>query len=251
MERFLEIKNIFISDLHLGSSPVNTKEFTDLLSALKSPDTLFLLGDIIDGWQLRKKWKWETDYKNIIDNIIELYNNGTKITYLQGNHDDFLAHFYNTYGNIIVCEEHIHTAANGKKYLLLHGHQFDPISKYAPIISKLGDIGYHILLGLNGSINLYRKLLKKPYWSFSLWAKQKIKKMLSGIHHYEEEMTEYAKSLGCQGVICGHIHTPSIKIVNGIEYYNCGDFQENATAIIELPSGELDMIDLNAFKKYK
>lgn len=240
------IRTIFTSDLHLGNKWCKYEEFLTLLKTIKNPEYLYLLGDFVDGWELkRRSHKWHEAYNTIIRKILKMDKHGTQIIYTYGNHDDFLQHFKDQYGHILITREHIHTTTTGKKYLCIHGDEFDCITKYAPSIAFLGNIGYTFLLNTNWIIKRLRKRTKQKHWSFSHYMKHNIKKAVAYLNDFENLITLYAASKKCDGVICGHIHTPAIKILNNITYINCGDFQENATALIERTNGQLELIDLH------
>jgi UDP-2,3-diacylglucosamine pyrophosphatase LpxH len=240
------IRTIFTSDLHLGNKWCKHEEFLTLLKTAKHPEYLYLLGDFIDGWALKQRRRtWHEAYNKILRKILKMDKHGTQIIYTYGNHDDFLHSFIDVYGHITLTREHIHTTTTGKKYLCLHGDEFDCITKYAPFIAFLGNIGYAFLLNTNWIINKIRKKTnKQKHWSFSHYMKHHIKQAVAYLNDFENLVTLYAAHKDCHGVICGHIHTPTTKTLNGITYINTGDFQENATAVIERTNGQLELIDL-------
>jgi UDP-2,3-diacylglucosamine pyrophosphatase LpxH len=240
-------RSIFASDFHMGHRWSNFREFHAFLKSVDEPQHLYLVGDIIDGWCFRRGWHWSQDNNNLIRKILSLAKHGCDVQYVVGNHDDFLLHYVGQeFGQLAVVREVIHTAADGRRYLVLHGDQFDLIAKAAPVLYVLGDLGYAALLRANVLVNAVRKIFRKPHWSFSGWAKCRTKKIVNYLSDFENLLTRYAADKGCQGVITGHTHTPTVKQVNGIAYINCGDFQEQATALIEDADGNLELVDVQS-----
>lgn len=239
------VRSIFVSDLHMGHRWTHFREFHDLLKAANEPEHLYLVGDIVDGWAFRRGWRWSQDHNNLVRKVLSLAKHGCQVHYLVGNHDDFLLHYVGQgFGQLQVVREVIHRTADGRKFLILHGDQFDLVARAAPILYMLGDVGYGLLLRMNGLINHFRRVVQQPHWSFSMWAKQKTKRMVSFLSDFENLITLYAAEQGCDGVIAGHTHTPVVKQKNNVTYYNCGDFQEQATAVIEHTDGRMELVDL-------
>lgn len=244
------VKTLFLSDVHLGSRHAQTESLLAFLSQLKEtspPEKLYIVGDFIDGWKLRRKWYWNDDSNLIIRKILSLLRRGTEVYYVAGNHDEFLRHFMHEYkllefGSISVGDEFVHTTADGKKLLILHGDQFDLVTQYARWLSVLGDLGYEFLLRMNRYVNAIRQLFTRRRWSLSKAVKANVKKAVNFVSDYEKFLSSYAREQGCEGCVCGHIHTPEMRVMeDGFLYCNTGDWVESCTAIVEDDSGKLTM----------
>jgi UDP-2,3-diacylglucosamine pyrophosphatase LpxH len=244
-------KTIVLSDIHLGIKASKAKEVVNFLKHHKC-ETLILNGDIIDGWQLRKNGKWKKQHSNFFKHIIGLTSkNKCKIIYIRGNHDDFLEEIMPLkIGNFSIRKYYIHYGVQ-KKYFVTHGDIFDNITTKLKWIAKLGDVGYTFLLWVNHHYNAYREKKGLPYFSLSQMVKAKVKSAVSFISDYENELVKVARARKCHGIICGHIHQPAIKEINGIEYLNSGDWVESLTALVEDTEGNWKIIYyqdwLNAF----
>lgn len=230
---------IVISDVHLGTEYSKTRQLTDFLKTVNC-NTLIMNGDIIDGWNLQKngkgKWKKEhTDFFKVIMKMME--NHNTHIVYVRGNHDDFidyLAPF--SFANISIVKDYIYENKD-KRYYVTHGDIFDSITSNMVWLAKLGDIGYSLLLWINRRYNSYRTKKGLPYYSFSQKIKQKVKSAVSYVSSYENELIELAKARRVDGIICGHIHQPANKLIDGIHYLNSGDWVETMSALLEQENG--------------
>jgi UDP-2,3-diacylglucosamine pyrophosphatase LpxH len=238
-------KTIILSDIHLGISNSHVREVVHFLRH-HTCDKLILNGDIIDGWQLRKSGKWKKKHTAFFKLLMKwLSSNDTVVIYLRGNHDDFLDEVLPLeVGNFSILRTHIHDSF-GKKYFVVHGDIFDTVTTRLKWIAKLGDTGYTFLLWLNRHYNNYRRKKGLPYYSLSQVVKQKVKTAVSFISDYEEELCAVARTEKCDGVICGHIHQPANKDVNGIHYLNSGDWVETLSAITENEDGEWNIIYYN------
>lgn len=235
-------KTIVISDVHLGTHGSKSKELVRFLKQYQC-ENLILNGDIIDGWQLKKSGKWKRKHTRFFSALLKkIENDGTKVTYLRGNHDDFLDQILPfKMGNLTIQREMIYESA-GKKFLIIHGDIFDSITSQFKWIAKLGDIGYTFLLYINRIYN-YRRIKKGlPYFSLSQAVKSKVKQAVKYIDDYESQLSEMAKYKDCDGIICGHIHQPAIKEINGITYLNSGDWVESLTALVEDFNGEWSLV---------
>lgn len=246
------MKTLFISDTHLGSRHAHTKQLLEYLDRIKgknAPDKLYIVGDFIDGWKLSRNWYWDDQCTLIIRKIMTLIKKGTEVIYVAGNHDEFLRKFIHefdgSFGSIKFVDEIIHTTADGRKLLVVHGDKFDASIKYAKWLCVLGDIGYDFLIKANYFVNWFRKniLRKKSHWSLSKSIKSKVKQAVNYISDFEEFLTRYAESKGCEGVVCGHIHTPDMRQINGVWYYNTGDWMETCSAIVEEDDGSMNLYD--------
>lgn len=245
MKKKIHYRTIVISDIHLGAKSCQYEQVEDFLYHHDS-DFLYLNGDIIDAWALRKKWRWKSEYNSIIKKILRKSQKGTRVVYIIGNHDDFLRTWISTglkFGNISIVNEAIHQGVSGECYLVTHGDLFDGVSRLAPWLSWAGARGYELLINFNLIYNQIRKKLGLNYWSFSSWIKHNVKKAVDHIFRFEYNLTSYAKNRGFFGVICGHIHTAEIKTVNKVAYLNSGDWQESCTALVEHFDGRWEIVN--------
>ena len=233
---------IFISDLHLGTKRAQTAALLDFLRDTES-DQLYIVGDFIDNWSLRKAWYWDQSHNDVIQKLLRKARKGTKLIYIPGNHDENFRNFLNLrFGRVAVLEDTVHITATGKRYLVLHGDKFDGVVRFAPWLAKLGDTAYEVSMDLNKAVNGVRRFLRLPYWSISAYLKNRVKKAVEFISHFEEAVVRDAKARNCQGVICGHIHTPDDRMIDGIHYLNDGDWVESCTAMVEHLDGRLEII---------
>lgn len=248
-------KAAFISDLHLGSASSEAGQIYKFLK-YNDFDEIYLIGDIIDIWRIKKSGflsrKKAQDHMNVVQRLLKLSKKGTKIYYIYGNHDEFIANFLEDdegrdLGNITICEKMVYESISGERHLLIHGQQFDLVIRCNPWIAKLGDTGYHILIRLNKIYNYIRRKLGFKYWSLSKYIKVHVKKAIDFINRFETTATRYAKELDCSSVICGHIHHPEVKDIDGIKYVNCGCWTDiaNCTAYVEYHDGKMEMINVD------
>jgi UDP-2,3-diacylglucosamine pyrophosphatase LpxH len=237
---------IFISDMHLGTRRAQTGALLDFLRATES-DQLYLVGDFIDNWSLRKHWYWDQFHNDVIQKLLRKARKGTKLIYIPGNHDENFRHFLNLrFGRVAVLEEAVHVTASGKRYLVLHGDKFDGVVRFAPWLAKLGDTAYEISMELNGGINRLRRFFRLPYWSLSAYLKNRVKRAVEFISRFEEAVVREARLQKCEGVICGHIHTPDDRMIDGIHYLNDGDWVESCTALVEHADGRFEIVNWSA-----
>lgn len=246
-----KLRSVFISDVHLGGRFAKTGLLLEFLKDIreKNPENLYLVGDFIDGWKLKRNWYWDNNCTLVIRKILSFVKHGTKVYYVAGNHDDFLRTFISDFhidlGNIYIADEFIHIAPDGSKNLVIHGDRFDTairfLMKYAKWVCTLGDIGYGLLIRLNSIVNWFRSLCGFPYWSLSKAVKKSVKSAGNFVGGFETLLADYAKDRECNGVICGHIHTPALKPLNGVNYYNCGDWVESCSAILEYHDGNYEL----------
>jgi len=241
-------KSIFISDVHLGTKDCKA-EFLNNFLKHNDCETLYLIGDIIDGWKIQQnRWRWKQSHTNVVRRILGHAKRGTKVIYVAGNHDEFLRPFIPygvSFGNVEVCNHITHVGADGKKYLVVHGDLFDGITRLAPWISFLGDRAYDIILGFNTKFNWWRHKFGFGYWSLSKYLKHKVKRAVDFIFQFERNLTDYGRKRGFDGVICGHIHKAEIKEINGIIYMNDGDWVESCTALVEHHDGRWEIVQWN------
>lgn len=241
-------KTIFISDTHLGMKGCDAKALLHFLKHTES-DELFLVGDIVDGWRMKRKFRWPKHHNEIIRQILKKSNKGTKVYYITGNHDEFLRRWTRwnlRFGNIRILNRYDYQTVNGKKYLVVHGDMFDNLMKAElKWIMHLGDAAYNFLIWANTKFNAVRRFLGFKYWSLSKFLKNKTKQAVSYINKFEFLLADYATKNDYDGVICGHIHSAAIKQIGTVDYINCGDWVESCTAIVETDTGEFILIDWN------
>lgn len=247
-DTFGHYRSIFISDLHLGSRASRAYEVCDFLKN-HSSDHLFLIGDIIDGWRLKSSWFFPQDHTAVIRRILKAAKRCESVYYIPGNHDDFLRKYIEgsmvTLGNICIIDQYVYESKEGRRYLVIHGDQFDGLMLNAKWIMHVGDILYSAVVWVNVHLNRFRKLLGMEYWSLSGFLKYRTKQAVKYIQQYEHHLIDYCKKRSYDGVICGHIHAPEIRVIDGIEYMNDGDFCDSCTAIVETMEGEFKLIRLD------
>lgn len=233
---------LFISDVHLGSKGCNAEFLADFLK-YNHCDKLYMVGDIIDGWSLKKKNYWPQAHTNVIRRVLTMAKRGTEVVFVTGNHDEFLRRYSGlTFGNIQLTDEVIHTTANGKQLLVLHGDKFDAVIQSHRWLAFLGDWAYETLLYINTRLNWLRKRLGYGYWSLSAYLKHKVKSAVSFISRFEDAVIRECRTRHLDGVVCGHIHHPEIRHLQDVNYYNCGDWVESCTALAENEQGEIRLI---------
>ena len=245
----LLVRTVILSDVHLGTVESKVHEAVHFLRHVRC-SKLILNGDIIDGWQLRRAGQWTKAHTRFIRLVLKRLEKGkTEVVYLRGNHDDILARFLPlTFENLAIVEEHIHDTPKGK-YLVLHGDVFDTITKNFVFLSHLGDWGYLALLRINRIYNAWRAWRGLEYWSLSKAIKARVKEAVNHISNFEQHVAQLAKERGCVGVMCGHIHTPADKLIDGIHYLNSGDWVETLTAVVEHLDGRFELIDFVSFAR--
>jgi UDP-2,3-diacylglucosamine pyrophosphatase LpxH len=235
-------RTIWISDVHLGTPGCQAYYLLDFLRTHRA-DTLYLVGDILDGWQLRKGWYWPQAHNDVVQKLLRQARKGTKVVYIPGNHDELARQFVGlALGDISVEEEVVHVTADGKRLLVVHGDLFDGVMQHARWLARLGASLYEILLELNRWLNAVRRRFGLPYWSMSQYLKHQVKNAVSFISDFERVMTEEARRRGCDGVVCGHIHKAELREIDGILYCNDGDWVESLSALVETHAGELRLV---------
>ena len=236
-------RSLFLSDVHLGTKGCQADLLLDFLR-YHDADTIYLVGDIVDGWRLRAGWYWPQTHNDVVQKLLRKARKGARIVYLPGNHDEFLRDYYGShFGGIEVVETAIHEAADGKRYLVIHGDVFDVVVRHAKWLAFLGDGAYTAALGINTYLNWVRRKLGFPYWSLSQWAKLKVKNAVNFIGRFEEAVATEARRHKVDGVVCGHIHHAVMHDSFGVAYVNCGDWVESCTAIVEHQDGRFELVD--------
>ena len=237
-----QYQTIFLSDLHLGSKSAQAELLLDFLKH-NHAQKIYLVGDIVDGWQLKKGWYWPQAHNDVVQKILRAVRKGSRVIYIPGNHDEFARDYTGlTFGGIEVADESIHETVNGRKYLIIHGDQFDIVVCNARWLALLGDWAYQLAIVANTWFNKIRKIYGVGYWSLSAWAKMKVKNAVNFIGDFEKTLAGEARRRGFDGVICGHIHHAIIRKIDGIDYVNTGDFVESCTAIVEHKDGRLEIL---------
>jgi UDP-2,3-diacylglucosamine pyrophosphatase LpxH len=231
----------WISDIHLGT---RGSQADALLSFLKENEfeTLYVVGDLIDVWSLRRGIYWPQAHNDVIQKLLRAGRKGTRIIYIPGNHDEFLGHYLGDYGNVTVQSRAVHTAADGTRLLVIHGHELDTVVQNARWLALLGDVGYTFLLRLNRPLNFFRRIFGLGYWSLSAYAKQRVKSAVNYVGKFEEAIVRYAHDDDVHGVVCGHIHAPVVRPIGGVTYYNCGDWVESCSVLVEHHSGRMELL---------
>jgi Uncharacterized protein conserved in bacteria len=248
--RPLKVRTIIISDVHLGTRDCKAAEVNHFLKHTRC-EKLILNGDIIDGWRLKQAPYWPKNHTRFVRIVLKkLEKRGTRVVYLRGNHDDILARFIPVrLENLEIVEDHVHETADGKRYFVLHGDVFDTITKNFVFLAYLGDRGYRALMRLNRLYNLWRAWRGKEYYSISKAIKARVKRAVNHVSNFERHIAELAKSRGCAGVMCGHIHTAADRMMGDVHYLNSGDWVESLTAIVEHFDGRFELIDFERFRR--
>ena len=242
----LRFRSIFISDVHLGTPGCQAKHLLDFLRQTDSRH-LYLVGDIIDGWQLKRRWFWNQAHNDVVQKVLRKARKGTQVTYIAGNHDEAARQFLGlAFGGIEIRGEAEHRTADGRRLLVIHGDLFDAVVQGAKWLAYLGDWLYIVMLRVNRWFNHARATLGLPYWSLAQFLKHKVKNAVSYIGEFEAALAQEARRRGFDGVVCGHIHKAEIRDIGGILYCNDGDWVESLTALVETEAGELRIIDWKA-----
>lgn len=241
----MDYETIFISDVHLGTRFSKAELLLDFIKKNHAKQ-IYLVGDIIDGWAIKRRLNWKQSHSDVIQKILKASRKGTKVFFITGNHDEFLRPYMPLVlgDSMELVNATSYRALNGKNYYITHGDFFDSITMNKKWLSKLGDISYDILLDLNHILNFIRKRIGiKRYWSLSKYVKDNVKKSVSFITGFEEVLANHARRKGYDGVICGHIHKAEMRYIEEIEYLNCGDWVESCTAIVEHTDGKMEIVD--------
>ncbi|WOC24715.1 UDP-2,3-diacylglucosamine diphosphatase [Pseudoalteromonas sp. N1230-9] len=240
---------VWISDVHLGYKDCQAQYLLDFLNAIEC-DVLYLVGDIVDLWSMKRQFFWHPSHYDVLALIQQKAKDGTRVIYIPGNHDEtFRQYADESLFGIEVHQQYIHTTKANKRFLLLHGDDFDSATRYNKLISIAGDAGYDLLLFLNRWTNRIRRLFGGHYWSLASWIKARVHKAREAIDAFEKAAIHEAKKQGVDGIICGHIHHPAVKVVDGILYCNDGDWIENCTAIVENDCGRIELLHWSETQK--
>lgn len=239
----LRVRTAWISDLHLGTPGCQAVPLLDFLRDLDC-ETLYLVGDIIDGWQLRRSWYWPQAHNDVVQKLLRKARKGTRVIFVPGNHDEFARKYVaHNFGGVDVMDECLHVTADGKRLWVTHGDLYDGVVQHARWLAIMGDVAYEFTLKVNRWFNHWRAKLGLPYWSLSKYLKHKVKRAVAFIDDYECAVAREAKKRGAHGVVCGHIHHAEIREIDGVLYCNDGDWVESLTALVEHHDGRLEIID--------
>jgi len=235
-------RTIFLSDLHLGARGCQADLMLDFLRHNEA-DTFYLVGDIIDGWRLRGGWYWPQAHNDVVQKLLRKVRRGARMIFVPGNHDEFARQFFGlSFGGIEIKRSAIHVTADGRRFWVTHGDEFDVVVRHAKWLALFGDWAYEAAIFLNTHFNRVRRALGFGYWSFSAWAKLRVKNAVNFIGAFERELAAEAKKRGVDGVICGHIHHPAIRDIDGVTYVNTGDFVESCSLVVENDDGALEVV---------
>jgi len=237
-------RSVWISDVHLGTRGSQAKALLGFLRTFEC-DTLYLVGDLIDIWAMKRGVYWTQEHSDVIQKILRKGRKGSKIIYIPGNHDERIADFTGDYANVHIQQRAFHETVDGRRLLVAHGHELDTVVQNIGWLAHVGDIGYQLLLQLNGPVNFFRRLLGHGHWSLSAYVKSSVKNVVNFIGGFEESMVHFASDAKADGIICGHIHTAAIRKIKALDYYNTGDWVESLTALVEEEDGRLKLLQFN------
>ena len=235
------MRTLFVSDVHLGCKYSQSDAFLNFLQC-HEPETIYLVGDFIDGWRLKKNWFWSDSHNRVLWQLIEMAKRGVRLVYTPGNHDEFLRHFHYDFSFVDIVSDAVHITADGRRFYVAHGDMFDTVERGHRWLSKLGACSYDVLCWANSIINRTRAWLQMSPCNFSSWAKRRVKRAVQFVSDFERRIVDHARLLDFDGVICGHIHTPVISRGNGLIYCNTGDWVENRSGIVETFDGKLELV---------
>jgi UDP-2,3-diacylglucosamine pyrophosphatase LpxH len=239
----LDVRTVWISDLHLGTPGCQAVALLEFLRTTRC-DTLYLVGDIVDGWQLRRSWYWPQPHNDVVQKLLRKARKGTRVVFVPGNHDEFARRYVaHDFGGIEVVDDCMHVTADGRRLWITHGDLFDGVIQCAKWLAYVGDMAYEFTLKVNRWLNHLRARLGFPYWSLSKYLKLKVKRAVSYVSDFEVAVAREARRRGADGVVCGHIHHAEIRQIDGVLYCNDGDWVESLTALVEHHDGRLEIVD--------
>ncbi len=236
-------RTVFISDVHLGTKGCQAELLLDFIRHIEC-DTLYLVGDIVDGWKLRSGWHWPQSHNDVVQKILRMARKGVRVVYVPGNHDDRIRDFIGVhFGGVVVARDAIHETADGRRFLVLHGDEFDGVVQHAKWLAFVGDYAYRALIAANTLFNRVRRRMGFGYWSLSAFMKTRVKNALQFVENFEAAVADEARRRGVDGVICGHIHKAEMRDIDGIAYINDGDWVESCSALVEHDDGRLEILE--------
>ena len=235
-------RSIFLSDIHLGTRGCQAEILLDFLRR-STCDHLYLVGDIVDGWKMKRGWYWPQAHNDVVQKLLRMGRKGAKVVYIPGNHDDRVRDFCGVhFGGVLVARDAVHQTADGRRMLVVHGDEFDGVVRHAAWIAFAGDIAYRAAIRLNTVVNHLRRHFGFGYWSFSAYLKSRVKNAVRYIETFEQALAQEAKRRGLDGVVCGHIHHSAMREIDGVLYVNDGDWVESCTALVEHTDGRLEIL---------
>jgi UDP-2,3-diacylglucosamine pyrophosphatase LpxH len=240
--RPLKYRSIWISDVHLGYKGCKAEFLLDFLRSTET-DYLFLVGDIIDIWSMKRTLFWPQSHNNVIRTILGKAKHGTKVIYIPGNHDEeFREYDGMVFGNVEIHNEYAHTTADNRSVYMLHGDKYDSYMQCSKLTEFVGNLSYDFILYANRKLDKLRHQLGFPFWSLARFIKSKVRNAMAHIRKFENIVAADAKKHGHDIVICGHIHHADIRCINGVTYCNDGDWIEHCTALVEKQDGKIELI---------
>ena len=234
-------RSVWISDVHLGTRGSQAAALLGFLRSFEC-ETLYVVGDLIDIWAMKRRLFWTQDHSDVIQKILRKGRKGSKVIYIPGNHDERISDFTGDYANVHIQPRAYHTTLDGRRLLVVHGHELDTVVQNMGWLAHVGDAGYRLLMRLNGPVNFFRRLGGRGHWSLSAYVKSSVKNAVNFIGGFEESMLRFAGDEGAGGIICGHIHTAAIRRIKGLDYLNTGDWVESRTALVEEMNGRLVLL---------
>jgi UDP-2,3-diacylglucosamine pyrophosphatase LpxH len=235
------LRSVFLSDVHLGSKDCRAKELLEFLAGVET-DHLFLVGDIVDFWSLRRSFFWPQEHNEVLRTILDMAKEGTRVIYVPGNHDDDIREFCGSqFGNLTIRRKYVHSTADGREFLVMHGDEFDTAVKCSRWLARFGAVAYEFMMRINRGVNVCRRALGLKYWSLATYVKLRLANAVRYVEAFETAAAQAARSRNLSGIICGHIHRASVREIDGVLYCNDGDWVESCTALVESPGGQLSL----------
>lgn len=231
----------WISDVHLGTRGCQAEALLEFLRDHEF-ETLYLVGDLLDIWSLRRRRYWPQSHNDVVQKLLRKARKGMRLVYIPGNHDEFVAEFPGEFGNVEIVPRAVHRTRDGRKILVMHGHELDTVVQNMGWLAHVGDVGYQLLLQANHPVHWARRRLGLAPWSLSAYVKSRVKNAVNFISSFEEAVARYAEDAQAAAVLCGHIHMPSARKIGAVSYYNCGDWVEHCTALVENRDGKIEML---------
>jgi UDP-2,3-diacylglucosamine pyrophosphatase LpxH len=235
------LRSVFLSDVHLGSKDCRAKELLDFLAGIET-DYLFLVGDIVDFWSLRRSFFWPQEHNEVLRTILAMAKEGTNVIYVPGNHDEDIREFCGSqFGNLTIRRKYVHATADGREFLVMHGDEFDTAVKCSRWLARFGAAAYEFMMRINRGVNVCRRAFGLRYWSLATYVKLRLGNAVRYVEAFETAAAQAARSRNLSGVICGHIHRAGVREIDGVLYCNDGDWVESCTALVESPGGQLSL----------